>query len=392
MDVKNSKQNIFYEDNQLGPYPMHRLKRVDKPTTLITNEWHGFDAREGPYGKGERGEYGPAVQRELPRFVVKYPLADALQNVLVHLAAFGDSPVADNKAPIPDDPAVISQHIKRLGYFLKADVMGICELPKAALYSHDRQGNLVNMNYKYAIVIAAAKEYETEYASTGCDWSGDVISFQSYQRVSMIAQTIAEYIRILGYPAIPQHPPSSAGRYQVVLPPLLLWAGIGELSRTGIILNPFLGLGYKASAVLTDLPLIPDKPIDFKLQEFCRLCRVCAEECPSQAISKDSKVIYNGYKTWKIDTKRCFSFCVLNKRGGICNRCVKVCPWTRPATWTHNLVRWSVQHSDIARRFAIKTDRFFGHGKAHEKGKWWFDLENIDGVLRIPSKSDREAF
>jgi len=386
--MSKNKLNILTDDRQLGPLPMHRIKRVDKPTTLITDEWQSFDAREGGFGKAERGEYGSAVQRELPRFVVKYPLADALQSVLIHLAHYEDCPVADHKAPIPDDPVLLSRHIKRLGYFLKADIIGICELPKPALYSYDRQGNQVNINYKNAIVIVTAKEYETEHASTGYDWSGDTISFQSYQRVSLIAQTMAEYIRKLGYPATPQHPPSSAGRYQVAIPPLLLMAGIGELSRAGIILNPFLGLGYKAAAVLTDLPLMPDKPIDFNLQEFCRLCRVCAEECPSQAISKGSKVMYNGYKTWKMDTQRCFSFCVLNKRGTVCNRCVKVCPWTRPATRRHNLVRWAVQHSDAARRLAIRTDRLFGHAKAHEEDKWWFDLEDVDGVLRIPSYSN----
>jgi epoxyqueuosine reductase QueG len=63
--------------------------------------------------------------------------------------------------------------------------------------------------------------------------------------------------------------------YVVLLPPLLLAAGIGEVSRAGIILNPFLGLAFKAAAVLTDTPILPDKPIDFGLQNFCQHCKIC---------------------------------------------------------------------------------------------------------------------
>ncbi|NIV39110.1 MAG: dehalogenase, partial [Anaerolineae bacterium] len=51
---------------------------------------------------------------------------------------------------------------------------------------------------------------------------------------------MTNYIKRLGYPASPS---STIGRrhpsYQVVIPPLLLWAGIGEVSRIGVVLNPF---------------------------------------------------------------------------------------------------------------------------------------------------------
>ncbi|MCX6008789.1 MAG: reductive dehalogenase [Chloroflexi bacterium] len=387
MNKEPNQYGILFEDGQLGSFPMHRLKHVDEPTTLITDDWQRVDARESAYTYAKRGYYGSVVQRELPRFAAKYPLAAAQHDILFHICCFKGCQIAANQAPIPENPKVLSRHIKRLGYFLKADVMGICELPKSALYSYDLLGNPVDLDYKYAIVIVVAKEYQTINASTGYDWICDPISFQSYQRAGLIAQTIAEYIRKLGYPALAQHPPIEAGRYQVVIPPLLIWAGIGELSRAGIILNPFLGLGFKASAVLTDLPLLPDKPIDFGLQDFCRDCRVCAQECPSNAIPMGDKVIYNGYETWKLNERRCASFSITNNKGTICNRCVKVCPWTRPATWPHNLVRWGVQHSSIVRKFAIITDRLLGHAKANKKTKWWFDLEDVDGVLKIPSNN-----
>lgn len=376
---------ILFNNRQIGQFPTHRLKRVDKPTTLITDTVQRIDVRENALARAARGDFGPAVQREASRISVKYPISAAQAEVASHIGAIKDNPVAAARAPILDDPMVLSRHIKRLGYFLKADIVGICRLPEYAIYSHDSRGNPIDIDYQFAIVIAMRKEYGTVRASTGSDWIGDPISYQAYQHLAMVSQTMANYIRRLGYPASAQHPPSRAGRYQITIPPLLLWAGIGELSRAGIILSPFLGLSYKAAAILTNMPLVPDKPVDFGLQDFCRHCKRCAVMCPSRAIPEGSKVMYNGYKTWKLDERRGASFHIMNVKGTFCNTCVKVCPWSRPNTWTHNSVRWAVQHSAIARRVAIKVENVLGQEKAEEKEKWWFDVEEVDGVLKIPT-------
>lgn len=364
---------------------MHRLKRVDRPTTLITDDIQRVDYWENALARAERGDYGPAVQKERYRFSAKYPLSAAQIDVLLHLASIKNNEVAASKAPISDDRAIISCHIKRLGYFLKADIVGICRLPEYALYSHDRAGNPIDTNYQFAIVIVMSKEYKTVKASTGHDWIGDAISFQCYQHLALVAQTMADYIRRLGYPASAEYT-FKEGDFHVIIPPLLLWAGIGEESRTGVILNPFLGLNFKAAAVLTNLPLLPDKPVDFGLQDFCQRCKICALACPSKAIPTGDKIMHNGYESWKLDEQRCTSFSLLNQKGTICNNCIRVCPWTKPYAWPHNFVRWAVEHSSLARRVTIKADNILGYGKAIEKEKWWFDLEEVDGFLRIPPR------
>jgi reductive dehalogenase len=211
---------------------------------------------------------------------------------------------------------------------------------------------------------------------------GDPISFQAYGHLALVAETMANYVRRLGWEASAQYGPSFVDRYSILLPPLLLWAGIGEVSRAGIILNPVLGLGFKAAAILTNMPLIPGKPIDFGLQRFCQSCRICAQNCPSHAISTGDKVLYNGYETWKLDTKRCASFNFTNKRGTMCNRCVKSCPWTQPPTWLNNLVRGMVTHSRLVQRIAIRAAPLFAARQDHTGDKWWFDLEYVDHVLQ----------
>ena len=383
MEVQHNGGNILTDDRQLGPFPMHRLRRVDKPTTLVTGEIERVNGADNPLDMARRGAYGPAVQRAAEPFLPdRHPISAALHEVVVRVATVREEAVAAVKAPISDDPRVLSRHIKRLGYFLGADVMGICRIPKSAVYTHDFGGEPVEIAYRNAIVLVMRKEFRSVQASTGTDWFGDPLSFQAYLRLGIATEVVASYIKRLGYPASPQsHIGQGKPGYQVLIPPLLLWAGIGEVSRVGVTLNPFLGLSFKAAAVLTDMPLEPDKPIDFGLQDFCQHCQICAENCPVEAISTGDKAIYNGYETWKVNEKRCATFSVTNKRGSICNSCVKVCPWTKPNTWPHNTVRWAVQRSAVARRLAIRASSLDGQGRARESEKWWFDVHYQDGIL-----------
>ena len=386
MDKTEKRKSILSDTNgQLGPFPTQRLKRVDKATIIITDTIQRIDEREHALNRAFRGDYGPAVQKASQRINIRYPISHALMDVALGLRSLEDNEVASSKAPIPDDPKVLSRHIKRLGHFLKADVMGICRLPHYAVYSHDVKGNTINLDYEFAIVIVAGKDLQTIKASTGSDWITDALSFQCYQRLAFISRTIANYIRRLGYAALADHTfKRRSGGMKAVYPPLLLQAGIGEISRAGIVLNPFLGIATKAAAVFTNLPLEPDKPIDFGLQDFCQHCKICANACPSKAIPTGDKIMYNGYETWKLNEQHCASYSLLNKRGTFCGRCVEVCPWTRPYNRPNNVVRWMVEHSRFGGRFAIKIDSVLNRGKPQEKDKWWFDLEDTGGTLIIP--------
>ncbi|MFC2072020.1 reductive dehalogenase [Chloroflexota bacterium] len=384
MENKLEFGNILHSDKQLGPFPIHRIKKVNEPTTLVTDNIQRVDARENAFRKAIRGDYGPAIQREAPRSQTKYPLSATLTEMRQFVGAIEPNEVAEEIAPIPEDPAVLTRHIKRLGYFLKADIIGVCRLPESAVYSHDSQGNPIDLNYANAIVIVMGKEYRTLDASNGSDWVTMPLSYDLYLRLAVISQTMANYIRRLGYQASAEHTGKTPGGPRVLFPPLLLWSGIGEVSRAGIILNPFLGMNFKAAVVLTDMPLVLDRPVKFGLQDFCQHCQICAEFCPSSAIPTGDKTMYNGYQTWKLNEQRCHSFRVLNKQGTFCGRCVKVCPWTKPNTWPHNMVRWTVKSTSLARRIATKASKILGPDKVSYDDKWWFDLEEVDGRVIIP--------
>ena len=388
--MENSiEDNPLYKWEQLGPFPMEKVRHVENTTTRITEGVQRIDMRNTAYGLAARGEYGPAVQRGVQKSLPgKFPLSAAQKDIIDHIALMSSNPVAGEEAPIPQEPEFLTQHVKSFGYFLKADIMGTCKVPESAYYSHDKQGNPIIPRYKNAVVIVMRKELKAMRASTGHDWMGDPISFQAYQHLGMVAETMANYIRRLGWDASAQYGPSFVNKYSVLLPPLLLAAGIGEVSRAGIILNPYLGLAYKAAIVLTDMPIVPDQPIDFGLQDFCRDCKICAKTCPSKAITMGDKVMYNGYETWKLDTRRCASYNFTNKNGTMCNTCVKSCPWSNPSNFPHNLMRSLIIDIPFTRRIAIWIAEILGERMTAPEKKWWRDMEYVDDV--IESREDRK--
>jgi hypothetical protein len=53
------------------------------------------------------------------------------------------------------------------------------------------------------------------------------------------------------------------------------------------------------------------------------------------------------------------------------------------------MVRWTVTNIPLSRRFAVWGDDLLGYGKPKEENKWWLDLEDVDGVLKIPSRREK---
>jgi reductive dehalogenase len=373
-----------FDTKKVDPYPVNILKRVENPTTLIhANEIQRVDERESGFNRAFRGDFGENLKRERLRMIEKHSLSGALGQMQMHLVDVVDGEVGLEKAPLTDDPKGMARHIKDTAYFLRADVVGICKLPPYAVYSHSMAtGEPVEQSHKYAITIVVDQDWKTAEATVGNDWISNSMSFMSYSASGFIACILADYIRRLGYPARAHH----ARNYQVLVPPILLKAGLGEMCRIGdIVLNPFIGPRFKASVVTTDLPLAVDKPIDFGMQDFCDKCMQCARYCPSGAISFGDKVIHNGYEKWPTDVEKCTKQRVGNKTGSGCGVCIAVCPWNKPYTPFHRFIQWTMRHFPFARGYAVWGDELFGYDKPKLENKWWLDLEIVDGAFKIPS-------
>lgn len=383
--------DILYSDAQLGPYPDHLLKRVDAPTNRIPGPVDRRSERENVFNKSLMGDFGEDLQREFKRLSTRYPIVAAIQDLQTHIAAYGEkrTPVAANKAPLPDDPHVMSRHLKALGYYLGADQVRIGPLAPEAVYCEDVRRSPIEAPYKYAVVFACRKHPRSMSASNGWDDIVSPLSHQVYQKLAVITEATAGYLRRLGVDAVPSYFRS----YLTLMPRLALDAGMGEVSRMGIVLNPFFGCHCKYAAVLTDLALEMDGCVDFGLQEYCSRCTICAQQCPSGAIPRGRQTLHNGYYTWKLDARACSDFGILNKEGTVCGRCTKVCPWNRPdmeprdfADWDGSL-EWLHATVDRQRDRNVADDFVDPREYTH---KWWFRLEERDGQIVTPKGKNAE--
>ena len=140
---------------EIEPFPMHLIKRVDRPTTVINdNEVKRVDERDGGFQRAHKGEYGKRIEHEYGRFMEKYPLSHAQLDMARHLSSVVDGEVKPYKAPIPKDPEDVALHIKELAYFLRADAVGICKLPDYSVFTNSRwDGAPVELSHKYAIAV-----------------------------------------------------------------------------------------------------------------------------------------------------------------------------------------------------------------------------------------------
>ncbi|MEM7347236.1 MAG: reductive dehalogenase domain-containing protein, partial [Chloroflexota bacterium] len=280
----------------LGKYPMEMIKRVPQTTTLISDKIPRMPKRANFFMRAFHGDMGPKVKSQFPRFVNKYPLGKVMRQIVATQLPNHRGEPNPEKAHIPNDLQERADHLKALAYFMGADIVGICEVPEYSWYSHDLEGNAINPKHKYAIVMLCDQGFETTSAASGDDWISNSQSMRGYLRGSIAATTLSNYLLELGYEAQAHTNLDS----DILHIPLIMKAGLGELSRIGeVVLNPFLGPRFKSSIVTTNLDLAVDLPIDFNLQNFCQSCLKCARECPVSAIPWGDKVMFNGYEMWK---------------------------------------------------------------------------------------------
>jgi len=375
----------------MSNYPLEQVDRVDKPTTLILDEEvPNVSKRAEFFERAARGDLGNKSMVERSRFSFKHPFAQAMVSLIKCMVPEQGGDVADI-VPGYEDAEANTKAIKSLSYFLGSEMTGICEVPRYAWYSHRKNGTEIEPYNKYAIVMLIDQGYETMEGASGDDYISGAQSMRAYMRGAEIAGIMGELFRSLGYYSRSQTNADS----EVLHVPVTLMAGLGELSRIGeVILNPFIGPRLKTVVLTTDIPLVPDKPMDFGLQYFCSNCYKCARECPCDAISWGDKVMFNGYEMWKPDVERCTRYRLTNPKGLACGRCMKTCPLnkvvtaegpiaTRVASWFGVNVRWM---KPLLVPIAVWLDDAMGNGVRNPVKKWWLDLEIVDGNCVLPRK------
>ena len=170
-----------------------------------------------------------------------------------------------------------------------------------------------------------------------------------YLRAARIAVTAAEALRRAGATARPHYD----AHYEVILPPLAVAAGLGELGRHNILIADRFGSRVRIGAVTTDLDMVPDAPVSLGVDRFCRVCKKCAHNCPSHALSTADSAPQDPGR-WQTATSRCYGY--WRAVGTDCGICMACCPFSHADTWSHRLVRRIVRRAPWTHRLLVFLD------------------------------------
>ncbi len=243
-----------------------------------------------------------------PWGVLRHVLANTWQ--LRH----ADGPVHPQRRAV-GDPAAMTAEVTARARALGAGLAAVAEVTDEALYEGREPG------FRYAIVLALPMDREEMRHVPEPRAAAEVM--RTYRAAAKVAIRLAARIRAMGWPARAYGNPNST---DILLIPLAAQAGIGELGKHGSLICREYGSNFRLAAVLTDLPLAADRPVDIGVEDLCAVCQRCVLDCPPRAIAEQKQLV-RGVRKWYVDFDRCIPYFV--KTMG-CAICIEVCPWSEP--------------------------------------------------------------
>ncbi len=369
------------------------MKHLHEPyyTNYITGPLKRFDERDTGFSRGadEGDKYNHMHETSVENIERLIPGKTILDHAMWVAARTTDyvlrkNALAREGAPIYNknyrlknpDPSAMTKIIKDMARWIGADLVGVAKLNPLWIYTHWGTHNATYTNaaksgdpikipsdYDRVIVMIHEMDYELIRRTPAVEPATDI----GYSKAAWCASSLATFIRELGYRAIPSV--NELGRSI----PMAIDAGLGELGRNGLLITREFGPRIRISKVFTDLPLVPDSPIDIGIQKFCEKCGQCAKYCPSRAIVSGPRTDKawdrsnsEGILKWPIHAMNCFDWWV--KNGTHCSVCIRVCPWNKPNNLLHKSVRVLAEH-DLFTRLLVFFDELLGYEKqGKEKG------------------------
>lgn len=286
-------------------------------------------------------------------------------------------------------PERAAEIVKSVCSFYGADMVGICELDRRHVYSHyfdlkdqkdypivfsDEAGyehitaptvledktQVIPAGMKYAIVMLF--EMNDSGIATAPSMLSQATTHSIYSKMGFTIQSVAEFLRGIGYNALPSLNDTAASI------PLAVNAGLGEVGRNAKLINPLFGPRCRICKVFTDLPLAVDSPIEFGARRFCETCDICADHCPCDCIPEGERTYeargefsQSSVKQWQLDHDKCRMYWA--KTGTNCGICLHTCPYndTKPlrrwlfisaaACRLPKLNKWMAEHIEKHRNY-----------------------------------------
>lgn len=276
---------------------------------------------------------------------------------------------------VKKSPREMSRIIKKAAHFLGADLVGICGIHPSWVYSHEY--NMITSEHyptevpvecKNAIVMAVEMDYES--IRTSPTSVAGAATGLGYSRMAYLAHMVAIFVRGLGYRAIP------CGNDTALSVPLAMAAGLGETGRNGLLVTEKYGPRVRLCKVFTDLPLEYDSYHPLGVEEFCKTCKKCADNCPAKAIPHSDKTkegpnisSHSGVLKWYINAEKCYAYWIRNRMD--CTNCIMVCPFNKKVGIIHNAVRAIIKKTTLFNSFFTWIDSLLGYGKPRSAKTFW---------------------
>lgn len=274
----------------------------------------------------------------------------------------------------PESPEQAAAEVKYVAKTFGADLVGITAHDERWVYTerfdHRSGGSKPNdLGEGLQSVIVIGQSMDADLIQTAPSALSGTATGLGYSRDAAVLLGVAQYIRNLGYQAVPSMNDSALAI------PLAIQAGLGEYGRHGLVITPEFGPRLRFGKIFTDMPLSHDRPVSMGVKEFCEQCDRCAQACPARAIPHGEPVTValnrsgiKGVRKWSVDGEACFGY--WSKINTDCAICVRVCPWTRDYSKVVN--RWWRRLAGTRLRgLMLKLDDRLEGGKRRKPNSWW---------------------
>ncbi|MEE9374126.1 MAG: reductive dehalogenase [Saprospiraceae bacterium] len=347
---KNVNPKDFFKSYDIANYKPKRSKGFDHWDFALRNaSWHMTDVV---------GEMKYEKEGRVEGFTDYYSINRKGPDKKVKLTSFEDT----------------TKRVKKAALALGAGNIGICELDKKWIYTHQysrKTGESRHMDLpkslKYAIILVVPMDYQlgrTFPAAVSGTATGE-----GYAQCINVANSLAQFITNLGYEAV-----ASLNDTGMNIP-MAIEAGLGEYGRLGLLITPDYGPNVRIAKVFTDLPLLIDQPLLFGVKEFCGICKKCADGCPVKAIPSDEPQSIppnfsslKGITKWTVNAEKCFKFWVGMNTD--CAICIRVCPYNKDYSKWWNRLGIKIASGPF-RKFMLWLHSVLKYGERVKPDQWW---------------------
>jgi len=380
-------------------YPIEdSYRRFDPRNTAFRR---AAQARTGSTDEAYNGESGKVarIQGGQPGFsLLDYTFKDAAFTV-AHASGSGHghmnsgfyswNPLGATHKPdkVPrwqTSPEEASRVVAKAARYYGAAGVGFCTLDRRWVYSHDLHGReivfedvdrwyetdekvVIPESHRYVIALTVPMEFEEmRYAPTALNPTSNI----GYSRMPVLVGTVAEFIRGLGWQAIP------CGNDTALSVPIAIQAGLGHAGRHGRLITWERGPMVRICKIFTDLPLATSPLAPEGIIEFCEVCKKCARLCPDGSITMGERG-YTGYSEannpgvfkWYTDEDGCLRY--WREVGTGCAICFRVCSFTKPNTTLHRFIKWFIRHVPQLNKLWVWSDDLLGYGGESDPKEYW---------------------